>query len=359
VRRYTDSYTLIDSKTAPTRFRIWKAGENMTDHGPIYFTAKSAALLKARQEERKTLYSIDYDHLSLSENRPAEAGQASGWHKLDFPLDANGEPELWATDVEWCQGAKEGIEARPPKWRYISPAYFTDKEGQIIEYVNLALCINPATHDGTSLASRTQFVKNKDAAMDIESILAMLKALSMTEGLGDEAKAKIAEIMAALEKAPASTPAPAAAKADEAAPAPATEAPKPEEKKDSFDLANRLAAAESQLHSMEMEKLFADNLGKKLTPGQKQWFVSLSKDTATAFLKSAPALSTEVPVKRADTVGDTTPQDPPGDEKHIDMVLGLRKAGDKTGMDTTTNSIGRYEVHMLTPSEIRARKAGK
>ena len=105
-----------------------------------------------------------------------------------------------------------------------------------------------------------------------------------------------------------------------------------------------------------MEKLFTDNLGKKLTPGQKQWFMSLDTATATAYLSSAPALSTEVKLPRADTVGQKQVQEEAGDEKHIDKVLGFVKPGNKLGMDATTTR-GHYEVHMLTPSEIRARKA--
>lgn len=138
---------------APTAFRIWKAGENRADDGSIFFTKESAERLIAEQTSRARVYSIDFDHLSLVTDRPAESGRAAGWHSLEV-RDGDGGPELWAVNIDWCADAKAGLEETPPKWRFFSPAFGVDKESVVTTYVNFALCINPLTHDLPSLAAR-------------------------------------------------------------------------------------------------------------------------------------------------------------------------------------------------------------
>lgn len=140
---------------APTAFRIWAAGQNMSDDGPDVFSRRSAEMLMTEQAVRGNLYSLDFDHLSLKSERPAEAGRAAGWHKLAVRSDENGEPELWAVDVDWCADVREGLEESPPRWRYFSPAFDIDTETrEIVSYVNTALCINPKTWNNNQLAAR-------------------------------------------------------------------------------------------------------------------------------------------------------------------------------------------------------------
>lgn len=105
---------------APTAFRIWAAGENTSDDGPTLFTPKSADLLLAEQAARGRLYPSDFDHLSLVSNRPAEAGRASGYHRLEVRTGPMG-PELWAVDIEWCADVKAGLEEQPPTLEILLP----------------------------------------------------------------------------------------------------------------------------------------------------------------------------------------------------------------------------------------------
>lgn len=141
---------------APTAFRIWKAGDNPTDFGVHRFTDRSARLLMTEQAVRGNLYSIDVDHLSVSPSQaPPEARKAVGWHRLELRDSSEG-PELWATDVEWTDAVREGLERQPPEWRYFSPAYEIDKaSGEIVSYTNTALTNTPATWSVTALAVRS------------------------------------------------------------------------------------------------------------------------------------------------------------------------------------------------------------
>ena len=132
----------------PVAFRIWKAGDNVTDFGVHRFTSRSAKLLLQEQATRGNLISIDVDHLSLKPEAPPEARKAVGWHRLAV---RNG--ELWAVNVQWTDAVRAGLVSEPPAWRYVSPAYDVD-QGEIVSYLNTALTNNPATHDVTALATR-------------------------------------------------------------------------------------------------------------------------------------------------------------------------------------------------------------
>jgi hypothetical protein len=170
---------------APTAFRIWAAGENVTDDGTVMFTPKSAAALMAEQEARGRLYPFDFDHLSVLTDRPAESGRAAGWHRLEVRDSANG-PELWAVDIEWCADVKAGLEEKPPRWRYFSPA-FRIIDGEVTSYINCAVCINPKTHQLPSLASESAA---KETTMK-EKMLAALATLANAEASEDDKKAAL------------------------------------------------------------------------------------------------------------------------------------------------------------------------
>lgn len=146
---------------APTAFRIWHAGANPTDHGTHQFTARSAEMLLDEQATRGNLYSIDVDHLSLSPSAPPASRVAVGWHRLDVRGG-----ELWAVDVEWLDVARAGLETDPPAWRYFSPAYDVDADGEITSYLNTALTNNPATWNVTALASRAGTERENANARD-------------------------------------------------------------------------------------------------------------------------------------------------------------------------------------------------
>ena len=159
----TDSIDLLELPTAaverpapgkaPTAFRIWRAGDNRTDKGRVVLTARSAATLMAAQSARGNIYSIDVDHLSLSDTAPPEARKAVGWHRLAVRDGAGGE-ELWAVDVSWTPAVKAGLESQPPEWRYFSPAYDVDAETrEVTRYLNTAVTNNPATWQVTALAA--------------------------------------------------------------------------------------------------------------------------------------------------------------------------------------------------------------
>jgi Mu-like prophage I protein/NAD:arginine ADP-ribosyltransferase len=159
-----------DASGAPSAFRIWRSGVNVTDHGAHVFTEQSARALMAEQSTRGNLISIDVDHLSLNEKSPPESRKAVGWMRLDTRHTAKG-PELWATHVVWTDAVRAGLTKDPPEWRYFSPAYDVDQEsGEIVSFLNLALTNNPATHNVTALSTRR--IAASRNPMKIEDVIA-------------------------------------------------------------------------------------------------------------------------------------------------------------------------------------------
>lgn len=197
---------------APTAFRIWAAGQVVADEresgsglAPVrrYFTENSARLLIEEQTARSRLYSFDFDHLSLTSDRPPTAGRAAGWHRLEVRKDAAGRSELWAVDIEWCADVKEGLEQKPPLWRYYSPAFAFNKQTlEIVSYTNCAICINPRTHNIPELAATSVDQPRKEPVMDEKAILALLDELQADGADGDKVAIVKAFVEAAGDEAP-------------------------------------------------------------------------------------------------------------------------------------------------------------
>jgi phage I-like protein len=140
--KYRLLFSAIDVSGAPSEFRIFEQGKNASDHGEVYFTAKSAKSVIAKLASRDVM--IDLEHLSLSFNAPNHDPDARGWAKLEV---RNG--ELWAVDVRWTDDGRSRIESK--RQRYISPAFYTNKNGEITSLINIALTALPAMHNTPAL----------------------------------------------------------------------------------------------------------------------------------------------------------------------------------------------------------------
>lgn len=147
----TDGVERAGPKEPPVAFRIWKAGENITDHGPTLFSERSASLLLDEQARRGNRYSFDVNHLALDKNAPLESQRAVGWFDIEV---RNG--ELWAVNCEFSDFVRDGLTKDPPEWKYFSPAYQQDIEtSEVTSLANIAVTNLPATWRVTALASQT------------------------------------------------------------------------------------------------------------------------------------------------------------------------------------------------------------
>lgn len=357
---------------APTAFRIWAAGENVCDDGSVFFTEESAKLLVAEQTARARVYAIDFDHLSLTANRPAESGRAAGWHSIEVRADANGKPELWAVSVEWCADAKAGLEETPPRWRFFSPAFLTNDEGEITSYVNLALCINPLTHDIPSLAARTGDLMK-------DQLLAALATLASDASDDDkkEAKAKLAEFLEGIDddkkdekKADADDEEKQEEKAEEP---PASE--KREEKKETAEppkppppkeekteaksavvnaaaeMASELVDAKRRLEALEIQRLL--DARQDLPQSVRNWCLSQPTDVVRTFLSASPRV---IAKRNAQPTVGAAPSNAGlhgAELEEVNRAMGIRPPEAK-GPQRMPD--GRLVLHTMRPSEYRAMK---
>ena len=318
--------------SAPTAFRIWRAGANPTDHGPTFFTPRSAELLMAEQEIRGNMYAIDIDHLSMSKDAPIAARRAVGWHYLQV-RDSQTGPELWAVDVEWSADIKAGLEALPPEWKYFSPAYDVNDTGEVIRYLKLALTNDPATWNVTALANRQggpTATPTKGSPMKKSELMAALKAAAAADP--NEAHGRIKGLLSAMdlegegeieEAPPSSAPAVEVKPEPEAVAAAAEPAAEPvAEVKPEPVVEDRVAAMASRLQALEAtlaKKAVAEERAKLLASRTdlakevKAWLTdsttpieTVRKAIATLPKATTPNLAADVTVKATRSEGQAS-----------------------------------------------------
>ena len=133
----------------PDAFRLFPLGTVETTKGTFYLTPADAAACVERHRGYGNDLSVDFGHGVFNEHEAPQ--MAAGWIR-DLEVRADG---LWAAGVTWTERAAAMIRAR--EQRYFSPAFMTDEEGHIVEILNVALTLMPATHNLTPLvASRAR-----------------------------------------------------------------------------------------------------------------------------------------------------------------------------------------------------------
>lgn len=357
---------------APSAFRIWKAGENQSDDGSIFFTPASATALMAEQEARGRLYSSDFDHLSVIPNRPAESGRASGWHRLQTRPDATGAPELWAVDINWCTDAKAGLEEQPPRWRYFSPAFKTSGDGEVTSYVNFALCINPLTHQLPALAAQ---MTEKEMGMNKKSLLAALASLKSSASADEKMAAEkcLSEYLDGLDdedddkkKKETDVEEPKKDAAGDPPPPPAPDDKKEEPKKDAETeekteakavsaLASDLMKANQKIDQLQINGML--DARPDLSESIRKWCATQSSDTVKTFLHAHPKTNStrnEKPVQPPTVKNAELPDGP--EKAQIERAFGIVHNEHK-GPQRLED--GRLVLHTVRPSEFRAMKAAQ
>lgn len=356
---------------APTAFRIWRAGDNPTSKGDTKFTARSAKLLLDEQATRGNLYSIDVDHMSLSDAAPPEHHRAVGWHRLEVRKTTAG-PELWAVDVEWSPDIRAALESAPPGFRYFSPAYDVAREsGEVVGYLNTALTNNPATFNVTALATRAG--EHEEKPMKMEDILAALKAAA--EG-DDEAQAKKAKAaLAALTVSDDEKKEPPVEEKKKDSDADNEErdgedAPPPNEKKDTVATSldakaiEKLVDAKLQTiaENAERDRLLASrkDVGEKVLAALQSKPLALVREMLDAIpvaAKRNPAADATVRATLGEGHGAPASQLPPEEKAKLDARMGL--AAQKDSIVHVRNKSFFHAMTRDQAQRVLAPKGGK
>lgn len=102
-------------------------------------TPDGAKRLVAAMAARKSPMVLDYEHQTLSAATSGTPAPAAAWIKAVEWRDGQG---LYATDVEWTARASAFVEAK--EYRFISPVFTYDADGNVLQLLHAALTNNPA-----------------------------------------------------------------------------------------------------------------------------------------------------------------------------------------------------------------------
>lgn len=380
-RRWAAALAVGQDRKAPSEFRIWQAGENMTDFGPSVFSERSAREVMGEYERRGNKLSFDYEHLSVPENRQTdEPWEGAGYFEIEVRRSAAG-PELWAVRIEWADEARRQIEQG--ERRYFSPDYYQDeKTGEIIRLNKIALCTDPATHRLNLLASvrggkkRTTMdeeIENGEGAPESGDQKSKLMALllAMRDKVEDEAtKSQIDEAIILLAKGDDAPAMPAAAaEPDEMPPgqmpgqARAARAARPmaaTARGESDPLARRLANLERRLDSEACTRLVEANrdLIPETSPALELWAIKQSPANLAGWVRAQratrpkPAPSGGHQVQQRKQASTTAPETEAAEfnPESIQLTSVDRQMLKRTGGDPK-----QYLTHKR---QLAARKAG-
>jgi phage I-like protein len=170
--------------TGESGFQIFPAGpfrslDGRPKDAPHWVVANPGALL-AKAASRKNDFLIDYEHQILNAGKNGQPAPAAGWFA--------------GSGLEWVEG--RGLFARNPKWteaaskmisgdeyRYISPVFLYDGDGNVLELLHVALTNDPALDgmQGVSAAASMFFNSNQEVAMK-----GVLKSLGLPEDASEQ-----------------------------------------------------------------------------------------------------------------------------------------------------------------------------
>ncbi|MDP8040098.1 MULTISPECIES: phage protease [Pasteurellaceae] len=233
---------------------------------------------------------IDYEHQTLFIKENGKENPAAGWFIKTEYISGQG----IFVDVEWTEKAHSQIKNK--EYRYISPLFFADKDGKVVEVINAALTNRPALHNlDEALALSERLNQTKDNSMNFKDLLIKLFALG-----ADATDEQIEAQVTALSKQATDSKVALSAVYDElakntqqvtalSAQVESAKATNPDPAKyvalsDLQTVQTELNNFKAQVQQEKCESLIQTALSDgRLLPAQKQWAEDLGKNNLTAL----------------------------------------------------------------------------
>jgi phage I-like protein len=133
---------------------------------------KVIARFTARTDDRV----IDYEHQTILTEKNGKPAPAAGWFSAIEWREGDG---LYAIGVKWTDKAAAMIAAN--EYRYLSPVFSYDKQGNVLAILHAAITNNPGLDGLTDLTATltAHFQPKEETDMDLKQLLAAL-------GLGED-----------------------------------------------------------------------------------------------------------------------------------------------------------------------------
>ncbi|RQS55716.1 MULTISPECIES: phage protease [Burkholderia] len=274
-------------------------------------TRDGAKRLVAAMAARKTPMVLDYEHQTLSAATSGTPAPAAAWIKAVEWRDGQG---LYATDVEWTARASAFVDAK--EYRFISPVFTYDADGNVLQLINAALTNNPALDgmDEVMLAAASRLVSpefspaaGRDVPADppqeqsMKELLAALRLIfnlpaTATEQEATAAATAFAKVLGATDAAPVDARAVLTSQGDRiAALSSATPDPAKYVPVETMNaLRDQVAMLTNQSQQGQVDGLITAALSDgRLLPAQESWARDLGKSN---FVQLKQYLDTATPI---------------------------------------------------------------
>ncbi len=262
-------------------------------------TQEFADKLISAADAQKDDYMVDFEHQTIYVASNGQPNPAAGWFKQLEYRDGEG---LFAK-VKWTKEAASLIQ--DDKYRYISPFFESDDDGNVLSLFNVGLTNTPAIDGMAKVVALSEIIETKRSRSnflsELESLVANSSGLSADQLVG-AVKEMVNQVNWLTTEVPETNPAPADSKSDpKADPKPAPKVDQvPDPSKyvpiEMFDeVKEQLAALQSQLTTEALNIIVEEALQDgKITPAQKQWAMSLGSqnlDSLKQYISSAPVIT--------------------------------------------------------------------
>ena len=161
-----------ETKLAPEWFEVIPSGVEVIGRDGRAWTNESPDLFVATSQLLLGSIPVDYEH--GTEQWMPPTGKAAGWVT---EIEAREGGSIWCR-VEWTPAGRKTVEDR--EYRFVSPAFFPDKNGNLAQLVSIGLTNTPNLRlKSLNTETRSQS-GNKEENMNLKEIL---KALGLREGM--------------------------------------------------------------------------------------------------------------------------------------------------------------------------------
>lgn len=304
--------------------RFYPSDGRAEGKGGWYVDDTNGYALAEQINQSKIKMMIDYEHQTLFIAQNGQGNPAAGWiNKADY-ISGEG---LFA-DVEWTAKASQQIKGK--EYRYISPYFYTDNDGKVLEVINAALTNRPALHELHEAIATSQLNHQQEE----NTMLKLLQALfDLPDATEEDIKAKLTALSAEKTKAGIALGAVYSELATQQQKAvalskQANQVPDPSK----YVALSEMKAVQDELRKLQ-ETVVADKVEKMvevalsegaLLPAQKEWAIKLGKANPQAlsdYLAVAPKHNLGDKQAKADPNGEKVALS--AEDKHVAKMLGL------------------------------------